>query len=164
MTYRHQLCIVLILVLSWYSAWGQNQRRRPLPNTEPGILFLKGSSNFNLRFDDGQPLQARLGAGYFIKLNWMAGVDAGYDKVGPYSDFFARPFTRYYAFRHLFGGLGVSSFRNEANKLRVRPDCEAGVALFLDSFIAVEPTVYYLIEKGSKPVISLNLSIFFSRF
>lgn len=151
------LTMVLLLACSAHA-----QKKKP--NTEKGIFFLKGGSNGQLSLEDGKPFNINLGAGYFFLQNTMAGVDAGFEKAGPFNDFYARPFGRYYLARRVFGGIGVSGTQLTGSKPKFTPDIEAGFALFLDSFIAFEPTIHYPIVAGAKPNFSLNISIFFSKF
>ena len=155
--------IIISLMLALFAATSV-QAQRKKPNTEKGILFLKGGSNGQLSLEEGAPFTVNLGAGFFFLQNTMAGVDAGYERAGTFDDFYARPFARYYMFRRLFAGAGLSAVQPDGGKIKYTPDLEAGFALFLDSYIALEPTVYYPIESGAKPHFSLNISIFFSRF
>jgi hypothetical protein len=155
---KYIIAIPLLLVsLSLYA-----QRKKP--NTEKGIFFFKGGSNGQLSLEEGKPFNINLGAGYFFFQNTMAGIDAGYEKAGPFDDFYARPFARYYLARRVFAGAGLSARQPLNSKIQYIPDVEAGFALFLDSFIAFEPTIHYPIQTGAKPYFSLNVSIFYSRF
>jgi hypothetical protein len=152
----------ILICLMAFSLHASAQKKKP--NTEKGIFFIKGGSSGQLSLEEGKPFQVNVGVGYFFMQNAMAGVDLGYEKAGPFDDFYARPFARYYMFRRIFGGAGVRAVQPVEGKIKYIPDLEAGLALFLDSFIAFEPTVHYPIEDGSKPYFSLNISIFFSKF
>lgn len=156
------LTIISLLLVSFAVTSAHAQRKKP--NTEKGIFFLKGGSNGQLSLETGTPFTVNLGAGYFFLQNTMAGVDAGYERAGTFDDFYARPFARYYMFRRIFAGAGLSAVQPDGGKIKYTPDIEAGFALFLDSYIAIEPTIYYPVQSGAKPHFSLNISIFYSRF
>ena len=152
--------VLVLLLLATIPVYAQRKK----PNTEKGIFFLKGGSSGQLSLEEGKPFSINLGAGYFFLQNLMAGVDAGYARAGEFDDFYARPFARYYVARRVFAGAGLSAYQPIEGEIEYVPDIEAGFALFLDSYIAFEPTIHYPIQDGSKPYFSLNVSIFFSRF
>jgi hypothetical protein len=152
--------LIFLFFLITFNAYSQRKK----PNTEKGIIFLKGGSGGGFVLEEGNPFNIQLGGGYFFMQNLMAGADLGYQKAGPFDDFYARPFTRYYVARRVFAGVGASATQLLGSKPKIYPDVEAGLALFLDSFIAIEPTAYYRVQDGFKPVFSLNITIFFSRF
>lgn len=154
------ISIIALLLLASLPVYAQRKN----PNTEKGIFFFKGGSNGQLSLQEGTPFSVNLGAGYFFIQNMMAGMDAGYEKAGRFDDFYARPFARYYVARRVFAGAGLSAYQPLEGKIKYTPDIEAGFALFLDSFIAIEPTIHYPIQDGTKPYFSLNVSIFYSRF
>lgn len=155
---------LFLLAFAFLAAFAPLYSQRQKPNTERGIFFLKGGTNGRISFEDGTPFTINVGAGFFPLQNFLVGADLGYEKAGPFDDFYARPFARYYAFRRVFGGVGLSATQLTGGKPKYIPDVEAGFALFLDSSLAFEPTFHYPITENSKPYVSLNVSIFFSRF
>ena len=158
---RKYLIACLLLL---YSSLTLLYSQKTPPNTEKGIFFIKGGTNGRFDFDEGSPFSLEIGTGFFPLQNLVVGADLGFQKAGPFNDFYARPFARYYAFQRIFGGIGLSASQFASEKPQFIPDIEAGFALFLDSSLAFEPTFHYPIQENAKPYISLNVSLFFSRF
>jgi hypothetical protein len=155
---------LISLLLLLYSGLGFLYSQRTTPNTEKGIFFIKGGTSGHLTFSEGNPFTIEIGGGYFPVQNVLVGADLGFQKAGPFSDFYARPFARYYAFQRIFGGIGLSASQFASEKTLYIPEIEAGFALFLDSSLAFEPTFHYPIRENTPPYLTLNVSIFFSRF
>lgn len=155
--------LLLAALLAVCAAWHLGAQP---PNTDKGALFFKGGSNLQFSLEDGKPFSAQVGLGYFLLDNLVAGCDLGYERAGQFEDFWARPFARYYIAQRFFLGAGLNGIKSEEEdaKDKLVPDVEAGFALNIDPSFAFEPTVRHLIQDGSKPIFSLNITVFFLKF
>ncbi len=126
--------------------------------TEKGTIFLKASSDLNISFSKGLPLDLSVGGGYFFFDNIAIGADINLSK---FSDDFAttlRAFGRYYLKDKYFGGLGVQSysFDGETNLLF---DLEVGYMHPLTDNIIIEPTLNLVDFENLN--LNVSLSIYF---
>lgn len=145
---------ILILVFLSFPLFSQDSA------TDPGVILIKGSSNLDIKFSDGSPVEINVGGGYFIMKNIVLGADIEINSVSFNSDretrTSLRPFARYYYNDKFFGGLSLlSQGDNTVFNL------EAGYLYFLNDFVALEPSLVYPLVEDSSITLEGTVSIYF---
>ncbi len=124
-------------------------------NFNAGTIMLSGSSNFNFIFSDNTNFSLSVSAGYFLIDNLMAGINFNYIDFGSFSDEQIALEARYYLFNNIFGGALYQL--DDGGNLAL----QAGIDLFLNDSVALEPVFIYSLEDNADPGIAGRITIFF---
>lgn len=156
--------LVTLLVLSSVAVSAQ---------IEKGTTLITGQSNLNFTSAEGDGddsedvFNVELGVGYFVAENFVLGPVLSYAKQGDASVTGIGVFGRYYVNGKVFFGAGYTSTRikfevdgfGDVKSTSNLVPLEIGYAAFLNSSVAIEPSLGYTIISGDADGSAFGLNV-----
>ena len=127
--------------------------------TDKGIYFARSTGNLNYDFSSGKPLDVKLGLGYFLLNDIVAGVDLDFSKVGKYSDIALSPFLRYYLYQYVVIEGNVS-IRNDEGIISNQANVGLGYIFMINDYCTLEPAIFIPLGKNEKIHLNVSFSLY----